>query len=262
MQMTPGQILTQSSNVGAIQIAAHLGKVQLDRALRRFGLGSLTAPSSPASRRACSCRCRSTPTRAWARSRSVTASRSRRCRCSTCTRRSPTAASRVPAAPARRDDRRRTASATRAGRPPGTRVVSATTAAQVTQMLEGVVRQGTGVCAAVTGFDVAGKTGTVAQARRRRVLVERAHGVVRRLRAGRSAAHRGDRRSSTTPTTSTADAAAAPVFSEIMQSALRSERVVPPPPSTNPPQWIVAAQAAAAQGTSCRVPHGAELANR
>jgi membrane peptidoglycan carboxypeptidase len=56
--------------------------------------------------------------------------------------------------------------------------------------------------------------------------------------------------------------AAAPVFSEIMQSALRSERVVPPPPSTNPPQWAVAAAAAAAQGTSCRVPHGAELANR
>ncbi|PWJ47590.1 cell division protein FtsI (penicillin-binding protein 3) [Quadrisphaera granulorum] len=45
--------------------------------------------------------------------------------------------------------------------PTGTRVVSPTTAAQVTSMLEGVVTSdGTGLNAAVPGFRVAGKTGT------------------------------------------------------------------------------------------------------
>ena len=47
VQLTPGEILTQSSNVGAIQIASRLGKVELDRALRRFGLGSVTDAEFP-----------------------------------------------------------------------------------------------------------------------------------------------------------------------------------------------------------------------
>jgi peptidoglycan glycosyltransferase len=40
------------------------------------------------------------------------------------------------------------------------RVISAQTAAQLTEMMKQVVREGTGTAAALTGVDVAGKTGT------------------------------------------------------------------------------------------------------
>ncbi|MHB1855763.1 MAG: peptidoglycan D,D-transpeptidase FtsI family protein, partial [Acidimicrobiales bacterium] len=43
---------------------------------------------------------------------------------------------------------------------PGHRVVSAQTARQMTAMLEGVVKSGTGTAAAINGYDAAGKTGT------------------------------------------------------------------------------------------------------
>ncbi|HVA42639.1 MAG TPA: penicillin-binding protein 2 [Acidimicrobiales bacterium] len=44
--------------------------------------------------------------------------------------------------------------------PPGHRVVTAQTARQMTAMLVGVVKSGTGTEAAINGYDVAGKTGT------------------------------------------------------------------------------------------------------
>jgi cell division protein FtsI (penicillin-binding protein 3) len=43
---------------------------------------------------------------------------------------------------------------------PGARVVSANTAQLMTNMMEGVVSNGTGACAAIPGYPVAGKTGT------------------------------------------------------------------------------------------------------
>ena len=141
------------------------------------------------------------------------------------------------------------------------RVVSDKTASLVTKMLEGVVRQGTGACAAVHGFDVAGKTGTSRKAG------PNGYSSSEHMASFVGYAPAEQPRIAAIVILDNPDdvyggRAAAPVFSEIMQAALRSERVEPPPPSTSPPQWEVAAQSAAAQRTSCRVPHGAELANR
>jgi cell division protein FtsI/penicillin-binding protein 2 len=73
----------------------------------------------------------------------------------------------------------------------GKRVISATTADQLNQMLRSVVTDGTGEQAAISGYTVAGKTGTSAAAVRADAAL---HGELRRLRARRVAAVGGDRR--------------------------------------------------------------------
>ena len=259
MQMTPGQILTQSSNVGAIQIAARLGKVQLDRALRRFGLGSLTDADFPGQSPGLLL-----PVSQYGDTGmgSVPIGYGLAVTPLQMLDVYTTLANGGVSVPPRLLDATIGADGKRHDIPQAERrrVVSAQTASLVTQMLEGVVRQGTGACAAVTGFDVAGKTGTsrkpdangYSSSEHMASFVGYAPAEAPRI----SAIVVLDN-----PDDVYGGRAAAPVFSEIMQAALRSERVVPPPPSTNPPQWDVAAQAAAAQRTSC-VPHGAELANR
>jgi membrane peptidoglycan carboxypeptidase len=140
----------------------------------------------------------------------------------------------------------------------GRRVVSEATAKTVTQMLEGVVRQGTGACAGVTGFDVAGKTGTS------RIPVSGGYSSSQHMASFVGYAPAEAPRVAAIVVLNSPDdvyggRASAPVFSEIMAAALRTERVVPPPPATNPPQWVVANQSAIAQRTSCLVPHGRQL---
>jgi membrane peptidoglycan carboxypeptidase len=140
----------------------------------------------------------------------------------------------------------------------GRRVVSAATAKTVTQMLEGVVTQGTGACAAVTGFDVAGKTGTS------RIPVSGGYSSSQHMASFVGYAPAEAPRIAAIVVLNSPDnvyggRASAPVFSEIMAAALRSERVVPPAPATNPPQWVVANSSAISQRTSCLVPHGHQL---
>jgi membrane peptidoglycan carboxypeptidase len=117
------------------------------------------------------------------------------------------------------------------------------------------------VCAAVPGFDVAGKTGTS-----RIPLASGGYSSSQHMASFVGFAPAETPRIASivvldNPRDVYGGSAAAPVFSEIMAAALRAQHVVPPTPSTNPPQWIVAAQAALQQGTPCSVPHGAPLAN-
>ncbi len=260
-QMNAGQILTHSSNVGAIGIASLLGKVRLDQALRNFGLGSLTAAKFPGQSPGLLI-----PVSQYADTGmgsvpigyglAVT----------------PLQMVDVYAAlandgvtvPPRLLDATISPNGKRKEMPvvAGHRAVSAATAAQVTQMLEGVVRQGTGVCAAVPGFDVAGKTGTS-----RIPLATGGYSSSQHMASFVGYAPAEAPRIASivilnNPRDVYGGSAAAPVFSEIMSAALRAKHVVPlQTPSTNPPQWIVAAQAALHQGTPCSVPHGAQLAN-
>ena len=159
VQLTPGEILTQSSNVGAIQIAARLGKVQLDRALRRFGLGSVTEAEFPGQSPGLLL-----PVDQYADTGmgSVPIGYGLAVTPIQMLDVYATLANGGLSVPPRLLDATIRANGEREEMPTVAprRVVSSKTAALVTKMLEGVVRQGTGACAAVTGFDVAGKTGT------------------------------------------------------------------------------------------------------
>ena len=158
-QMNAGQILTQSSNVGAIGIASLLGKERLDHALRSFGLGSLTAAKFPGQSPGLLI-----PVSQYADTGmgSVPIGYGLAVTPLQMVDVYATLANGGVTVPPRLLDATISPNGKRKEAPvvAGHRVVSATTASQVTQMLEGVVRQGTGVCAAVPGFDVAGKTGT------------------------------------------------------------------------------------------------------
>jgi cell division protein FtsI (penicillin-binding protein 3) len=259
-RLNAGQILTQSSNVGAIQIAGRLGSVQLDHALRRFGLGSLTAAEFPGQSPGLLL-----PVSQYADTGmgSVPIGYGLAVTPLQMLDVYSTLANGGVTVPPRLIDATIGADGKRENSPPvaGRRVVSRSTASLVTQMLEGVVRQGTGACAEVTGFDVAGKTGTS------RKPVAGGYSSSEHMASFVGYAPAESPRIAAIVVLESPDdvyggRASAPVFSEIMQAALQSERVVPPPPSTNPPQWVVAAQSAAQQRTSCLVPHGAALASR
>ena len=255
--MNVSQILTQSSNVGAIEIASRLGPVKLDAALRRFGLGSLTAAKFPGQSAGLML-----PVSEY----------------------HDTGMGSVPigyglaVTPLQMLDVYATLANGGVTVPPrlveatiqpngkrveipivqGHRIVSKSTASTVTQMLEGVVQQGTGACAAVTGFDVAGKTGTS------RIPVSGGYSSSQHMASFVGFAPAEAPRVAAIVVLNSPDdvyggRASAPVFSEIMAAALRSERVVPPAPATNPPQWVVANQSASSQRTSCLVPHGQQL---
>jgi cell division protein FtsI (penicillin-binding protein 3) len=142
---------------------------------------------------------------------------------------------------------------------PGRRVVSADTARQITEMLLAVVATGTAPCAAVTGYEIAGKSGTANKV-----------GPDGRYISGANVASFVGFAPATAPRLATivvldepgddyGGRTAAPVFSEIMRFALRQQGVAPAEVSTTPPQWEVAAATAADREQSCAVPHDDDL---
>jgi cell division protein FtsI (penicillin-binding protein 3) len=143
--------------------------------------------------------------------------------------------------------------------PAGTRVVSANTSAVMTQMLQGVVSGGTGACAAIQGYDVAGKTGTA-----KTLLATGGYAPAATMASFIGFAPANHPRFATLvaldeKNLSYGGAVAAPVFSEIMQFALQQYGVNPTDLANK--QYAAAQATAVTAGNSCVVPHGTALAN-
>jgi cell division protein FtsI (penicillin-binding protein 3) len=139
----------------------------------------------------------------------------------------------------------------------GHRVVSAGTAAAMTGMLEGVVSNGTGACAAVPGYTVAGKTGTA-----RKALPQGGYSDTTMASFIGYVPANNPRLAAIVvldePKNQYGGAAAAPVFSEIMQFAITQYRVPPDDPGNT--QYTAAQATAQHSGTPCAVPNAAALA--
>lgn len=139
----------------------------------------------------------------------------------------------------------------------GERVVSEATAAAMNTMLREVVRAGTGACAAISGYTVAGKTGTS------RKLGPGGYIDGQTLASFAGFAPAEDPRFAAivvldNPSTQYGARAAAPVFSEVLQFALTQYRVAPT--DTGDDTQYAAAQAKAESDfNDCTVPHGEAL---
>jgi cell division protein FtsI (penicillin-binding protein 3) len=159
VEMTTREILTQSSNIGTIQIAQELGADTIDRYVRGFGLGEVTALDFPSEAAGILL-----PPEEWTATSigtipigqgvavtplqvllafNVIANGGRY------------VAPRLVEGTVGTDGE---LDATEPSAP--RRVVSEQTAQQMTEMMTGVVDDGTGEAAAVEGYPVAGKTGT------------------------------------------------------------------------------------------------------
>ena len=143
---------------------------------------------------------------------------------------------------------------------PGRRVVSASTATTMAEMLLGVVADGTAPCAAIPGYEVAGKTGT---SRKLGADGRYVSGLTMASFVGFAPAMRPELAAIVVldaPAEIVGGAAAAPVFSEIMRFSLTRLGVAPTPPITSPAQWDAAAAKLGDDGAAdCAVPHGAAV---
>jgi cell division protein FtsI (penicillin-binding protein 3) len=140
----------------------------------------------------------------------------------------------------------------------GTRVVSANTASVMTHMLEGVVSKGTGACAAIPSYLVAGKTGTAKKA-----LPTGGYSDGPTMASFIGFAPADHPRFAALVVLdennlSYGGEVSAPVFSEIMQFALQQYGVSPTDLSNT--QYAAAQATAQHAGNSCVVPHGTALA--
>ena len=152
-------ILRESSNIGTIMIAQHVGKEKLAQALRDFGFGDRTAIDYPGQPNGLLLDPAEYYTTGLASSAigygiAVTAMQMVDVY-ATIANNGMTVPPRLLAGTIDADGDR-----TEVPSEPGKQVISAETAQTMTTMLTQVVRGGTGACAAVEGYTVAGKTGT------------------------------------------------------------------------------------------------------
>ncbi len=250
-------ILRQSSNVGTIKIAEALGKERLAKALRDFGLGEKTAIDFPGQPRGLLL----DPDEYYATGLgssaigygvAVTAMQMVNV--------FATIGNGGVSLPPRLVDTMIDADGVRRRVPTedGKVVVSPETAATMTEMLTEVVRGGTGACAAVPGYEVAGKTGTA-----NKIGPNGEYIVGATMASFVGFAPPDDPRLATIivldePQSQYGSRASAPVFSEVMQWALTRYRVAPSDMGTDA-QYDAARAQTEADGIDCRVPHGAAI---
>ena len=231
---TAREILPRSSNVGTIKIAGLTGRIKLDRMMRQFGFGARTALMFPGEQFGAM----QPPTTA---DPSMMGSMPIGYGISTTAMQTlgvfTTVANSGMSRPVRLVAATIDANGVRHAAPPSRtspprRVISAKTAAELNELLRGVVATGTGVKASIPGYTVAGKTGT---ARKPPYLFPYRYvasfGGFAPAEAPRLAAvvvldePKGD---------VYGGAVAAPVFSTIMQAALRMLHVAPTNQVTQP----------------------------
>ncbi len=159
VEMTTREVLTESSNVGTIQIAERLGPEVIDRYIRSFGFGEITAVDFPAESPGILL-----PPDEWSATSIATIPIGQGV---AVTPLQLLEAFNVVANGGRYVAPRLVAGTVGADgeldavpSEEPRRVVSTTTADQMTEMMTGVVEEGTGEAAAVEGYLVAGKTGT------------------------------------------------------------------------------------------------------
>ena len=155
--MTVSQILSQSSNVGVITLAIQLQRQKLSEWIKRFGFGAKTGVDYPGETRGIVL-----PPDKWSGSTIGNVPIGQGI--------AVTPLQMVAAYGAIANDGMwvephfvdRVAGAERT-KPKTRRVISESTAAQLTRMLRGVVEEGSGTTAQIDGYRVAGKTGTAAK---------------------------------------------------------------------------------------------------
>jgi cell division protein FtsI (penicillin-binding protein 3) len=155
--MTVAQILSRSSNVGAITLAQLLGPQRLGRWIERFGFGEPTGIDFPGETSGIVL-----PVDEWSGSTIANVPIGQGIGVTAVQMAAAYAAvanDGVWIAPHLVDH----VSGGRRKRPERRRVLSASVAGQVLRMLEDVVSEGTGTLAAVPGYTIAGKTGTAAK---------------------------------------------------------------------------------------------------
>ena len=154
--MTVAQILSRSSNVGAITLAQLLGPQRLGRWIDRFGFGEATGIDFPGETPGIVL-----PVDRWSGSTIGNVPIGQGIAVTPVQMAAAYAASRTRAC----GSRRTSSTTSAAGAPEGERrrVLSPPIADEVMAMLENVVSEGTGTLAAVPGYTIAGKTGTAAK---------------------------------------------------------------------------------------------------
>jgi cell division protein FtsI (penicillin-binding protein 3) len=253
---TTADIVRESSNVGTIQIANKLGKERLDAALRAFGLGQKTAlrfPGQTAGLLLPTDEYYATGLASAAIGYGVSVSAQQMLDVYA------TIANGGTTVPPRLVQATIDANGVEHAQPiaRGARVVSNATAGAVTQMLTGVVSGGTGACAAIPGYTVAGKTGTS-----RKALDTGGYSDKYMASFVGYAPAEAPRIATIVvldePVQIYGGRAAAPAFAEITSFALQLLRVAPPAGDSG--QFAQAQATAQAQRSDCSVPHGAALA--
>jgi cell division protein FtsI (penicillin-binding protein 3) len=255
--MTTADIMRESSNVGTIEIAQLMKNQEMADAVRAFGLGTKTTidwPGQPAGLMLPPSRYYATGKYATAIGYGVSVTGMQMLGAfTTIANDGVTRPAHLLGATIDANGVRRAADV-----PDGRRIVSSATARTMTQMMEGVVSDGTGACAAIPGYPVAGKTGTSKKTDQYGTYSKTATmasfiGFAPTDHPRFAAMVVLDEPA---PAFQFGGASAAPAWSEIMQFALLQYGVPPTDPTGT--QFLKAR--ATAKNQVCTVPHGADLA--